>query len=56
VTKFPTSKLILIPYANRKLDLTNIQLYLAMGLSTLLLLIGQLLDWSAVKDMTSHPS
>jgi hypothetical protein len=34
--------------------MTNIQLYLAVGLPTLLLLIGQLLNWSAVKDVSNR--
>jgi len=34
--------------------MTNVQLYLAIGLPTLLLLIGQLLNWSAVKDVSSR--
>jgi hypothetical protein len=34
--------------------MTNMQLYLAVGLPTLLLLIGQLLNWSAVKDVSNR--
>jgi hypothetical protein len=34
--------------------MSNLQLYLAIGLPTLLLLIGQLLNWSAVKDVSSR--
>jgi hypothetical protein len=34
--------------------MNNLQLYLAIGLPTLLLLIGQLLNWSAVKDVSSR--
>jgi hypothetical protein len=34
--------------------MTNLQLYLAVGLPTLLLLIGQLLNWSAVKDVSNR--
>jgi hypothetical protein len=32
----------------------NMQLYLAVGLPTMLLLIGQLLNWTAVKDVSSR--
>ncbi len=34
--------------------MSNLQLYLAIGFPTLLLLIGQLLNWSAVKDVSSR--
>lgn len=34
--------------------MSNMQLYLAVGLPTLLLLIGQLLNWTAVKDVSSR--
>jgi len=34
--------------------MSSLQLYLAIGLPTLLLLIGQLLNWSAVKDVSSR--
>ncbi len=34
--------------------MSNLQLYLPIGFPTLLLLIGQLLNWSAVKDVSSR--
>jgi hypothetical protein len=34
--------------------MSNLQLYLAIGFPTLLLLFGQLLNWSAVKDVSSR--
>jgi hypothetical protein len=34
--------------------MSNSQLYLAIGFPTLLLLIGQLLNWTAVKDVSSR--
>ncbi len=34
--------------------MSNLQLFLAIGFPTLLLLIGQLLNWSAVKDVSSR--
>jgi hypothetical protein len=34
--------------------MSNLQLYLAIGFPTLLLLIGQLLNWSAVKDVSNR--
>jgi hypothetical protein len=34
--------------------MSNVQLYLAVGFPTLLLMIGQLLNWSAVKDVSSR--
>jgi hypothetical protein len=34
--------------------MTVVQLSLAVGLPTLLLLIGQLLNWSAVKDVSNR--
>jgi hypothetical protein len=34
--------------------MSNLQRYLAIGSPTLLLLIGQLLNWSAVKDVSSR--
>jgi hypothetical protein len=34
--------------------MSNMQLYLAIGLPTMLLLIGQLLNWTAVKDVSSR--
>jgi len=34
--------------------MTNAQLYLAIGLPTLLILIGQLLNWNATKDVSAR--
>ena len=34
--------------------MSNTQLYLAGGLPTMLLLIGQLLNWTAVKDVSAR--
>jgi hypothetical protein len=34
--------------------MSNTQLYLAVGLPTMLLLIGQLLNWTAVKDVSAR--
>jgi hypothetical protein len=34
--------------------MSNMQLYLAVGLPTMLLLIGQLLNWTAVKDVSAR--
>jgi len=34
--------------------MSNLQLYLAIGFPTLLLFIGQLLNWSAVKDVSNR--
>jgi len=34
--------------------MTNLQLYLAIGFPTLLLLIAQLLNWTAVKDVSNR--
>jgi hypothetical protein len=34
--------------------MSNTQLYLAVGLPTMLLLIGQLLNWTAVKGVSSR--
>jgi len=34
--------------------MSNTQLYLAVGFPTLLLLIGQLLNWTAVKDVSNR--
>ncbi len=34
--------------------MSNFHLYLAVGFPTLLLLIGQLLNWSAVKDVSKR--
>ena len=34
--------------------MSNMQLYLAMGFPTMLLLIGQLLNWTAIKDVSSR--
>lgn len=36
--------------------MTNMQLCLAIGMPTLLLLIGQLLNWTAVKDVSTRLS
>jgi hypothetical protein len=32
----------------------NLQIYLPIAFSTLLLLVGQILNWSAVKDVASR--
>jgi hypothetical protein len=34
--------------------MSNTRLYLAVGLPTMLLLIGQLLNWTAVKDVSAR--